>query len=251
MAHDDRVGSRLRDWLGATPAETAGLVLLLAGAVAVAAVLWWLGTPERGGVGDPPPSTVPGSGSAASPADAVADPAARGVPEDGAAVDASTAAPVIVHVGGAVARPGVFRLAAGARVADAVRAAGGARPGAAEDALNLARPLVDGERVLVPTEEEAANGSAHLDPDAGAFDGGAPDGDGPSGGPLGADGKLDLNRATAGDLDELPGIGPVLAQRILDWREANGPFTAVTQLREVSGIGERRYEQLEDLVAVR
>ncbi len=139
------------------------------------------------------------------------------------------ASEVVVSVGGEVRTPGLVRLPAGSRVDDAVRAAGGPVDPAATGLLNLARVLVDGEQVLVGVElpEAAASGAG---PQAG--------------------GLLDLNLASASDLDALPGIGPVLAQRIVDWRAENGRFASVDQLREVTGIGESKYEDLREKVVV-
>lgn len=147
-----------------------------------------------------------------------------------------TGAPLLVHVAGAVRRPGVVELVTGDRVADAIAAAGGVLPDASVAALNLARPLLDGEQVVVPTTAEAAAGPGT--PPA------AED-------PRLPDGRLDLNRATASDLEELPGVGPVLAARILAHREEHGPFTEPVELRGVSGIGEATWASLRDLVGVR
>ena len=143
----------------------------------------------------------------------------------GGPLPGTTAAPaaeqpeVVVAVAGLVVRPGLVRLPAGSRVADALAAVGGPTPGASTDLLNLARKLVDGEQVLVG-----------VDPPPGA-----PAGPAGAGGPPG---PLDLNAASVSDLDALPGIGPVLAQRIVDWRTENDRFDSVEQLREVTGIGE-------------
>jgi competence protein ComEA len=145
---------------------------------------------------------------------------------------------VVVAVAGKVRVPGLVRLPAGSRVDDAVRAAGGPVDPAAIGLLNLARVLVDGEQVLVGVEPPP--GSV---PAGGA--GGAPAGAGSAGG-----GLLDLNSATAAELDGLPGIGPVLAQRIVDWRTENGRFASVDQLREVTGIGEAKYQDLVAKVVV-
>ncbi|MCU1691923.1 MAG: DNA-binding protein [Frankiales bacterium] len=142
---------------------------------------------------------------------------------------------MVVAVAGDVKRPGLVRLAAGSRVDDAVRAAGGLAPGAEVGLLNLARRLVDGEQVVV-------GGAA---PVAGAGTGA---GAAAAGGAAGA--LVDLNTATSADLDGLPGIGPVLAERIVDYRTAHGPFRSVDQLREVSGIGESKYQSLRDAVTV-
>ena len=156
---------------------------------------------------------------------------ATGAPLPGVSA-APTAAPaeVVVAVAGTVVRPGLVRLPAGSRVDDAVRAAGGLVPGAGPGLLNLARKLVDGEQVLVG-----------VDPPPGAA---------PVAGPTAAGGPVDLNTATIADLDALPGIGPVLAQRIVDWRTEHGRFASVDQLREVTGIGESTYADLDGEVAV-
>lgn len=148
------------------------------------------------------------------------------------------AAEVVVAVAGKVHRPGLVRLPAGARVADALTAAGGALAGTDVALLNLARKVNDGELILVgitpPPGAELAAGSNSA---AGAA--GAPGG-----------GKVNLNTATLAQLDALPGVGPVLAQRILDQREQRGGFRAIGDLRQVEGIGDARYEQLKDLVTV-
>ncbi|MDA8372177.1 MAG: helix-hairpin-helix domain-containing protein [Nocardiopsaceae bacterium] len=157
----------------------------------------------------------------------------------GAAVSPSApAGEVTVHVGGDVEDPGVVTLPAGARVADAIDAAGGVSPDADTGTLNLARPLVDGEQVLVgitPSPEVPA----------------APE-PGPASDPgSGQPGTLiDLNTASPEQLEELPGIGPVLAERIIDYRTQNGGFASVEQLQEVSGIGDKRFAELSPLVQV-
>lgn len=150
--------------------------------------------------------------------------AAPVVERAGVAVGASAApgGEVVVSVAGRVRRPGLVRLPAGSRVDDAVRAAGGATVGVGT--LNLARRLVDGEQVLVGVAGAAAGATAA--------------------------GLLDLNAATADQLDGLPGIGPVLAERIVDWRTEHGRFASVDQLREVPGIGESKYLQVKAKVTV-
>jgi competence protein ComEA len=140
------------------------------------------------------------------------------------------AARVVVHVVGAVRRPGLYRLRDGARVADAVARAGGATPKAELAGVNLAAPLADGSQVVVPRRLEAGGGG----PAAGSE-------------PV-APQKVSLASATLEQLDALPGVGPVTAQKILDYRQAHGPFRSVDALDAVSGIGPARIEQLRDLV---
>ena len=168
---------------------------------------------------------------------------ARSLPSSTAS--AGPAKALLVDVAGKVRRPGVVSLPLGSRVADALRAAGGVRPGVDIGLLNLARPLTDGEQVIVglavPGAGPAVAGTGTGPPASGAGSGGA-------GSAAGS--PVNLNLATTADLDGLPGVGPVLAQRIVDWRTAHGPFTSVDQLREVSGIGDRRFQDLKDLVRV-
>jgi competence protein ComEA len=140
---------------------------------------------------------------------------------------------VVVDVGGRVRHPGLVTLPAGARVADAVHAAGGAlRPGDLR-LVDLAARVTDGQLLLIGVSGAAAAGSAPT-----ASDGSA------------TTGPVNLNTATATDLDALPGIGPVLAQRIIDWRSANGGFRSVDDLNEVSGIGDAIFAELSPLVTV-
>jgi competence protein ComEA len=161
-----------------------------------------------------------------------ASPEAAGRP---AVLRAERAAPrmLVVHVVGAVRRPGLYRLPDGSRIDDALRRAGGPRPKAELAVVNLAAPVADGQQIVVPAEggavAQAAVGAAGV---AGAFPGG----------------KVHLNSATLDQLDELPGIGPVTAQKILDYRAANGAFRSVEELDAVSGIGPARLEDLRPLV---
>jgi competence protein ComEA len=143
---------------------------------------------------------------------------------------------LVVHVVGAVRRPGLFRLPEGARVADAVARAGGATRRADLAALNLAAPLVDGTQVLVPRRAVSATDASPAAAEAGA------------GGGVAAGSKLSLSSATAEELDELPGVGPVTAQKIIDHRTEHGPFASVDDLDAVPGVGPARLEQLRDLV---
>jgi len=142
---------------------------------------------------------------------------------------------VVVHVVGRVGSPGVVELPAGSRVVDALDAAGGVLPDTTLDAVNLARVLVDGEQVRVD-----------LPPDPGV-QASAPPSSGSGSAPAA---PVDLNVASAAEFDELPGVGPVLAGRIVAWREENGPFTAVDQLLEVAGIGPAVFDDLDDRVRV-
>jgi competence protein ComEA len=145
-----------------------------------------------------------------------------------------SAAPIrlVVHVAGAVRRPGVYRFRDGQRVADAVARAGGSTRNADLSALNLAAPLSDGVQVLVPATAPVAAG-------------GSPSG---AAGKSLAGGKVHLSSASADELDELPGVGPVTAQNIVDWRTQHGPFRTLEDLDAIPGIGPARIEQLRDLV---
>ncbi|MFD3444295.1 ComEA family DNA-binding protein [Microbacteriaceae bacterium 4G12] len=184
--------------------------------------------PRQGVEGAPDPPTSP---TAAGPA----DPGVASAPETDA-----IARPVLVHVLGSVAAPGLFELGAGARVVDAVAAAGGLTPGADSARINLARVVADGEQLYVPAVGEVI-------PLAVASPGATASG---PGGAAAVPAVVDLNAATLADLDTLPRIGPGLAQRILDWRTANGRFSAPEDLLEVPGIGERTFEGLHERVRV-
>ena len=139
---------------------------------------------------------------------------------------------IVVDVSGKVRRPGVLRLPAGSRVADALRAAGGVKAGTDLTGLNRARVLMDGEQVVV-------GGPAPPGPPG-------PPGSGQGGAQ--AAGPVSLNTATVEQLDTLPGVGPVLAQHIVDYRTQHGGFRSVDELREVNGIGDRRFADLQTLV---
>jgi competence protein ComEA len=233
-----RLGRIADRWLPAAwrnarldPGRPGALALLVTAAVAavVAAVgVWWEApraepVPRLAPLVDP---AVPALGASALPA---AVPAAGPDPTP----TAGPPEPLVVSVAGRVARPGLVRVPAGARVADVVAAAGGPLPGVDLTGVNLARRVSDGEQVAVgvPAAPDAAS------PPATSTTGSAA-----------PPAPLDLNAATVEQLDALPGVGPVTAQRIVEWRTRNGRFAAVDQLREVEGIGERRFGQLRALV---
>jgi competence protein ComEA len=155
-------------------------------------------------------------------------------PAPGAGVTGLPAARVVVDVVGAVRRPGLYRLEHGSRIADAVARAGGATRKADLSQVNLAAPLADGEQVVVPRRGVAVTGG-------GAGAGGA--------GGSASTGPVHLSTATLDQLDSLPGIGPVTAQKILDYRAKHGAFASVDELDAVPGIGPSRMDQLRDLVA--
>ena len=158
-------------------------------------------------------------------------------PSGGTASAPASASPspevvVLVDVAGWVRRPGVYEFTEGARVIDAIDAAGGARSGALLEALNLAAPLTDGIQILVPREGQEGVAPAPV-----------------TGGAV-AGGLVNVNSAIATELEELPGIGEVIAQRIIDYRTENGPFATVDELVDVSGIGDAILESIRELVTV-
>ncbi|MFJ5923709.1 helix-hairpin-helix domain-containing protein [Kitasatospora sp. NPDC092948] len=190
-----------------------GLAVLLALAVGYAAQHFWWGRPH--------PVTVPAISISESTTESTTEPATEGAP-----VRHSSSASLVVDIAGKVQHPGLRTLPAGSRVADALTAAGGPIPGTDTSPLNLARPLSDGEQILVGTEIA------------------------PGGAPAASAGPVSLNRSSAEQLDSLPGVGPALAQRILQYRLAHGPFQSLDQLRHVSGIGPRKYEDLKPLLTL-
>ena len=198
---------RLLPWL-----RRSGWAYVL-GAVALALVAWRLGPGSGGGGGQP----APAAGAATAPA---------------AVVEAPDAPAALVHVTGEVRRPGVYRLAAGARANEAIRRAGGPTRRADLSALNLAAPVQDGQQVLIPRRAPA---------------GGAAAATAAAGGPAGG-GPISLSSATAEDLEALDGIGPTLAGRIVEWRRTHGGFSSVDQLMDVPGIGPARLDALRERV---
>ncbi|MBC7324017.1 MAG: ComEA family DNA-binding protein [Moorella sp. (in: Bacteria)] len=156
---------------------------------------------------------------------------------------------ILVHVAGAVEKPGVYRLPRGSRVHDAVALAQ-ALPEADLDALNLAAPLADGQKVTVPGRPKALSGAnAGAGPSMGGQAPGAAAAAGrssPFAPPSGS--LININTAGKAELESLPGIGPSLAERIIEYREKNGPFLSPEDIKNVSGIGEKRYEQIKDKI---
>ncbi|UCM87879.1 ComEA family DNA-binding protein [Streptomyces marincola] len=227
------LGERLPSWCrlrcGLEPRAVAALCVVLLVATGFAVHHWWSGRPrqvaavEQAAAGTTARPAEPAASSAAPPGAAEGDPAAPPDPP------AASSPGVVVDVAGEVREPGVYTLPAGARVSDAIEAAGGA-PGDAADGINRARVLVDGEQVLVGGEPQAAPPPTGA---PGASTPGAP---------------ISLNTATAEQLQDLPGVGPVLAGRIVAYRTERGAFTSVEQLGEVTGIGERRLAELRDRV---
>ncbi len=141
-----------------------------------------------------------------------------------------------MHVLGAVRRPGLVRLPGGARVQDALRAAGGQRDGARLGDLNLAQPLVDGQQVVIGRGDGRSEVRGGTGPPS--------TGSGPPAVAGVPDGSVDLNVATAAQLETLPGVGPVTAAKIIAWRDEHGRFSRIEELQEVSGIGPKTYAEI-------
>ncbi|MEU3597866.1 ComEA family DNA-binding protein [Streptomyces sp. NPDC006798] len=218
---------------GLEPRTLAALAVVLVAAVVLAGVHFWSGRPQTVRPPEPVRGDVPlreDPGRAASPPTPV--PPGPG-PVAGAPGETAPDGRVVVDVGGKVRRPGVLRLPAGSRVADALAAAGGPKEGTDLTGLNRARVLVDGEQVLVgvalPVNQATATGIGAAAPPV-------------------RTGPISLNTATAEELDTLPGVGPVLARHIVEYRGRGGGFRSVDELREVDGIGERRFADLRPLV---
>ncbi|MFI5715987.1 ComEA family DNA-binding protein [Nocardia sp. NPDC051750] len=217
-----------------------GLVALL---VTLVVVFWERPVPQ-------PVPPLPAAHPAALPA-AVPEP---GTPPDGPNPEPGPAQPpaeLVVSVVGLVHRSGLVRLPPGARVADAIAAAGGARNGADLAGLNLAQRLADGDQVRVGAGDPALPPAGSATVSGGTATGGTPgSASSAASAPAAAGTPVDLNTATEADLDALPGVGPVTAKAIIAWRETNGRFTAIEQLSEVDGIGPARLARLRELVTV-
>lgn len=221
--------------------------LLAVISVLLAGWFWWQaadGAPRVRSLGEPPGSeAADGSGPAVADdggpdgAPSRADPAAAEMP------GATAAGTIVVHVAGAVAKAGVVVLPRGSRIHEAIKAAGGNTRAADLDRLNLAAVLEDGQKVLVP--ERGSPDPVELPgPSTG------PDGTGTSGGAGAPAGKVNLNTAGVEELATLPRVGPVLAQRIVDWRKQHGSFGSVEELDAVEGVGPKLLEALLPLVRV-
>lgn len=152
--------------------------------------------------------------------------------KDATSVSEEDGGSIVVHVAGAVVSPGVFELREGERLSAAIEAAGGLRDDAAQEGINLARVLIDGEQIVVPTQESY---------DAEPFF---------SEGTEHASAKININTALVAELTLLPGIGEVMAERIVKQRESSGPFSMIDDIKQVSGIGDKKFEQIADLICV-
>lgn len=239
---DDRwapaTSSPERNWLAAVradPGRAGGIALAAIAVLAVLVTVFTLiraQTPPVASANLPPVEPVAGE---------VPDPA-----PDSGSPGAEQNQKVVVSVVGLVHQPGLVTLAAGARIADAVAAAGGTLDGADTLGLNLARHVADGEQIVVGIATPAGRPAAL----ASSATGLSPSRAGPAPADEPDPGPVDLNTAGVGELDELPGVGPVTAAAIVAWRTANGRFTSVDQLAEVDGIGPARLEKLRPLVRV-
>ncbi|MDH2391245.1 ComEA family DNA-binding protein [Streptomyces sp. HNM0663] len=238
LALRERLPLWVRLRCGLEPRALAALAVVLVVAAAFAVRHFWTGEPQTVHA---PELVRQGTAAAVanpSPGPDQDSPAGAGTPDDpriapGTAQSAAgPAATIVIDVSGKVRRPGIQRLPAGSRVVDALKAAGGAKPGTDLTGLNQARPLLDGEQVLV---------GAPAPPAPAAGGGSGPGGARPAG-------PVSLNSASLEQLDTLPGVGPVLAQHIVDYRARHGGFRSVGELREVNGIGDRRFEDLQPLV---
>lgn len=238
----ERAGSALRErmpvWLqarcGLERRNVVALSVLLVVAAVFAVQHFWTGRTQSVQAPEVVRAAAPFGESGASSAGGRRGAAGQAVSGEAPNATGPAGAEIVVDVSGKVREPGIQRLPAGSRVADALKAAGGVRPGTNTDTLNRARFLVDGEQVIVggPAAPAPAPGTG----------GSAP------GGPAGPAAPVSLNTATVDQLDTLPGVGPVLAQHIVDYRTQHGGFRAVDELREVNGIGDRRFADLRNLV---
>lgn len=252
----ERAGLYLRErlplWLQSRcaiePKALGAMAVVLLVALGFGVYHFWSGRPqavrapqsEAAEASGPPGSQDPATDGKGRGTDLETPNGAAGAPSSAGAARGASGRRVVVDVAGKVKKPGVYRLRAGSRVADALKAAGGVRPGTDVSGLNRARVIADGEQVVAGGgASAAANG-----PRAGPTSGGGPGahGAGPSGSPV------SLNSATVEQLDGLPGVGPVLAKHILEFRDQHGGFRSIDQLRDVNGIGKSRFADLKPLV---
>ncbi|WP_347877835.1 ComEA family DNA-binding protein [Streptomyces lydicus] len=231
---------------GTDPKALAALALVLVVAVGFAVQHFWTGRPEavRAPVAERPRAVRgPGPGGEAAPSLPPSGAVSSGASASGPPVGRGRQ--LVVDVVGKVRHPGIHRMPPGARVIDALQAAGGVLRGASTRGLNRARLLTDGEQIVVGDAGAAAGAGAGGGGGAGpgaVAGGGAPGAGGGPGGPV------SLSTATEQQLDALPGVGPVLARHIIEFRSRHGGFTSVEQLRQVTGIGDRRFADLRPLV---
>ncbi|MFD0309568.1 helix-hairpin-helix domain-containing protein [Streptomyces sp. NPDC127119] len=246
LAVRERMPLWLQSRCGLERRSVAALAVVLVVAAALAAQHFWSGRTQ--------PVRAPEIVRAAVPYGEEANAAGQRTPDGTSATTPAGAVPtaLVVDVSGKVREPGVHRLPAGSRVADALKAAGGVRPGTNTEGLNRARFLVDGEQVVVGTPSAMGPGAPGVPGVSGALGGtggaGASGVVGPGGAAPAPVTPVALNTATLEQLDTLPGVGPVLAQHIIDYRGRHGGFRSVDELREVNGIGDRRFADLRNLV---
>ena len=217
------------------PAQLAAVAVVVA--LALAVTCWWVVRGDAEPVEDVRAAPAPGLVTVAEPTARPDAAQTAGTGSETGSGSGTTPATVTVDVAGKVRRPGIAVLDAGSRVVDALAAAGGAKAGVDLMGLNLARVLVDGEQVLVG-EPAPAGAAAAASPPAGQT---------PTGGPATL---VNLNTATAAELDTLPQVGPVTATSILAWRDEHGGFTSVDELLEVDGIGEVTLGRIAPFVTV-
>ncbi|WP_416403143.1 helix-hairpin-helix domain-containing protein [Arthrobacter sp. LFS091] len=210
-----------------TPWRVAALLAVLV--VGFIGLQWWMSPAAA-------PTFVPLSPSSSS--------GSSPVPTAAAGLDGDASGTVLVHVAGAVKAPGVVSLPEGSRVFQAIEAAGGASPNANLGGLNLAEVLRDGTKVHVPALGEPPQG----EPPVGT--GGSGAASTPAGATAGGAARININTASVEELGTLPRVGPVMAQRIVDWRKEHGAFASVDELDAIDGIGPKLMESLKDLVAV-
>ena len=213
--------SRTRRFFGAWDGRSRRAVLVLIGGLGAVLVWWWVS-------GQPSSVTTVETDDSTNAVNVVPTPESAAHDSDGGHARANEISPVVatstvvVHVVGKVASPGVVELPAGSRVLDAVEAAGGVTSSRASSTVNLARLVVDGEQIDVGADPRSSGGTS----------------------------RISLNSADAEQLQQLPGVGPVIAERIVAWRTANGPFRSVAELGEVSGIGPAMIARIEDQVGM-